>query len=142
MSYVKIWIHAVWTTKNREPVLSTELRQQIFHHIKDNGLKKDIYIDTVNGHNNHVHCLFRLKNDQTIMKCIQLLKGESSFWVTQQKLLPVKLVWQKEYFAVSVSESIVERVRQYITNQESHHKKVTWDDEYAEFVKKYGFNMY
>ena len=57
-------------------------------------------------------------------------------------ITPVKLVWQKEYFAVSVSESIVERVRQYITNQESHHKKVTWDDEYAEFVKKYGFNMY
>ena len=139
MSFVKIWIHAVWATKNRQPVLIEEHRQKIFEHIKENGLKKGIYMDVVNGHIDHVHCLFRLKSDQSIMKCMQLLKGESSFWVNKQKLLPDKLIWQKEYYVVSVSESSVWRVRNYIQRQEEHHKKILWDGEVREFIGKYKF---
>ena len=142
MSYVKIWIHAVWTVKNRQPILVHEVRQKLFAHIHQNALEKEILMEIVNGHNNHVHCLFRLKNDQTIEKVMQLIKGESSFWYNKNSLSGVKLNWQKEYFAVSVSESQASVVKVYIAKQEEHHKNKTWEEEYNEFITQYGFKVF
>ncbi len=141
MSYVKIWIHAVWTVKNREALLNPTARQKLFQHIHENAFKKGIFMEVVNGYHNHVHCLFRLKNDQTIEKVMQLLKGESSFWFNKTKLANAKLTWQKEYFAVSLGESQVVAVKSYIQKQNEHHKKKTWEDEYQEFIKKYNFKV-
>ena len=142
MSYVKIWIHAVWTVKNRKPILTSEVRQVLFDHIQQNALSKEILMEIVGGHNNHVHCLFRLRNNQTIENVMQLIKGESSFWFNKSELSELKLNWQKEYFAVSVSESQVDKVKNYILTQEEHHKKKTWEDEYNEFLEKYGFVVF
>jgi putative transposase len=111
MSYIKIWIHAVWTVKNRKPILTSEVRQVLFDHIHQNALSKEILMEIVGGHNNHVHCLFRLRNNQTIENVMQLIKGESSFWLNKSGLIQLKLNWQKEYFAVSVSESQVDKVK-------------------------------
>jgi putative transposase len=141
MPFVKIWIHAVWATKNRETILEKSIRQIVFEHIHQNALKKDILIDIVNGYSQHAHCLFRLKNDQTISKVMQLIKGESSFWINKQKFMKTKFQWQEEYFAVSVSESQVNAVRKYIRNQEEHHKMKTYMQEYDEFIQKYGFQL-
>lgn len=142
MSYVKIWIHTVWTVKNRKPVISQENRKILFEHIHKNGLEKDILVETVGGYNNHVHCLFRLKNNQTIEKVMQLIKGESSFWFNRNIDNHPVLNWQKEYFAVSVSESRVNAVRKYIENQEEHHRTKTWEEEYNEFIERYGFKVF
>lgn len=141
MSFVKIWIHGVWATKGRKPVLAEEIRSNLFAHIHENALKKEILMDRVNGHIEHVHCLFRLRNDQTIMKVMQLIKGEASFWANKQKLIKGKLDWQDDYFAVSVSESQVDSVRRYIDRQEEHHRKKTFQEEYDEFIHKYGFKI-
>lgn len=142
MSYIKIWIHAVWTVKNRKPILTSEVRQLLFDHIHQNALSKEILMEIVGGHNNHVHILFRLRNNQTIENVMQLIKGESSFWFNKNGLSQQKLNWQKEYFAVSVSESQVNKVKNYILTQEEHHKKKTWEDEYNEFIEKYGFVVF
>lgn len=123
MSFVKIWIHAVWAVKNRKPVLNQDIRKSVFEHIHKNALEKEIFMDTVGGHHNHIHCLFRLKNSQSIDNIMQLIKGESSFWFNHSELSGLKLNWQKEYFAVSVSESNVAKVRNYILNQDEHHKR-------------------
>jgi REP element-mobilizing transposase RayT len=81
-----------------------------------------------------------LSSNQTIEKVAQLLKGESSFWFNHQSgISPTPLYWQNDYFAVSVSESGVDKVRAYIDNQEEHHKKKTFAQEYDEFISKYGF---
>jgi putative transposase len=141
MSYVKIWIHAVWTVKDRQPVLNQGMRQKVFEHIHQNAIAKEIMMEIVNGHHNHVHCLFRLKNNQTIETVMQLIKGESSYWLNKSDLSNLKLNWQKEYFAVSVSESQVEKVKNYIANQEEHHRTKSWDEEYDEFISKYGFQI-
>jgi len=141
MPFVKIWIHVVWATKGRKPLLAKAYRQKIFQHIHDNAIKKGILIDVVNGHKEHVHCLFRLKNDQTISKLLQLLKGESSFWVNKEKILNKKLIWQEEYYAVSVSESQVDYVRKYIRGQERHHSHKSFVEEYDEFILKYKFQV-
>ncbi|MBU0474484.1 MAG: IS200/IS605 family transposase [Bacteroidetes bacterium] len=140
MSYVKIWIHAVWCTKNHERILTKDIRQQLFKHIRENAKEKQIYIDFINGDLDHIHCLLALNADMTIAKVIQLIKGEAAFWANKNSLLKPKLVWADEYFAVSISESMINKVRNYIKNQEEHHKKMTFKDEYENFITKYGFN--
>ena len=102
---------------------------------------KGIYIDNMDGHLEHLHCLISLNPDQSLSKVIQLIKGESSFWINKNKLTKFKFEWAIEYFAVSVSESHVPIVRKYILKQEEHHRKQTWEEEYNEFLNKYGFDL-
>lgn len=140
MAYIKVYIHLVWTTKNRLPLLfSPDIRIKVWKHIKQNADEKGIFIDTINGHAEHCHCLISLSSNQTIEKVVQLLKGESSFWINKENLVNDRFGWQDEYFAVSVSESMVERVRNYIKGQENHHKKVAFAGEYQEIKRKFGF---
>lgn len=134
-------IHVVWGTKHREPVLTDEKRKRLFGHIRENAKKKGIYIDTLGGYTDHVHCLLSLGGDQTVSKVVQLIKGESSFWANRENLITPKLIWAEDYFAASVSESAVQNVRDYINNQEEHHKKLTFADEYERFLKNYGFDL-
>ncbi len=124
MPFIRVWIHYVWSTKNREPVLTDSIRDLLFDHIKQNARLKNIYLDRINGFYDHVQCLISLGSDQTIEKTAQLIKGESSFWLKNKSGLNApKLEWQDEYFAVSVSESILGTVRSYIDNQVAHHQK-------------------
>jgi putative transposase len=78
----------------------------------------------------------------SLSKIIQLIKGESSFWINRHKLIKYKFEWAVEYYAVSVSESHISKVRQYINNQEEHHRKKSWEEEYKEFILKYGFDRF
>jgi REP element-mobilizing transposase RayT len=114
------------------------MRERVFSHIKENAPKKAIYLDTIDGTTDHVHSLVSLKSDQTIAKVAQLLKGESAHWVNSQNIIGGKLEWQDEYIAVSVSESMIEKVREYIRNQREHHRVKTFTEEYQEFLKEYG----
>ena len=139
MAYVRIWIHCVWGTKKRVPFLAEENKTTIFNHIKENASTKGIYIDFINGHKEHVHCIISLGNKQTLSETIQLIKGESSFWINKNKITQGRFEWADEYFAVSISESQINKVRDYIKNQASHHKNKSWEEEYNEFINKYGF---
>lgn len=139
MAFVKIWIHAVWGTKNRENILEKGKREKLFIHIRENARKKGIYIDFINGVEDHIHCLLTLNADETMAKTMQLIKGEAGYWANQQELFQQKIYWANEYYAVSVSESQVEKVRAYIHNQEEHHRKKTFTEECQEFINKYGF---
>lgn len=140
MAFTKVYIHFVWSTKNREPFLdSFDLRKKVWVHIKENAKEKGIFIDTINGYQDHCHCLISLGIDQTMSKIMQLIKGESSYWINKHNVCNEKFEWQEEYFAVSVSESIVDKVREYIKNQEEHHKRKTYQEEYDQFIKKYHF---
>jgi len=142
MSWVRVYIHMVFSTKNREPFLnSKELRKQVFQHIKKNAEEKSIWLDCVSGWQEHAHCLISLGKEQSISKVAQLIKGESSFWINQNKLTENKLVWQDDYWAVGVSESHLESVRKYIHGQEEHHSMKYFADEVDEFMKKYGWSF-
>uniref|UniRef100_A0A7V2ZJ33 IS200/IS605 family transposase n=1 Tax=Ignavibacterium album TaxID=591197 RepID=A0A7V2ZJ33_9BACT len=140
MSWVRVWVHLVFSTKNREPYLnSRELREKVFNHIKDNAKEKDIWLDSINGYKEHIHCLISLNKEQSISKIAQLIKGESSFWINKNKLTKNKFIWQDDYWAVSVSESHIENVKKYISEQEEHHRIKTVSEEVDEFMKKYGW---
>ena|SRR5690349_21840768 len=139
MAFVKVYIHFIWSTKNRQPYLnSPDLRKQVWIHMKENALKQKIYIDTINGYKEHCHCLLSLGVHLAISKVIQLIKGESSWWINRNHLTRSQFEWQDEYFGVSVSESDLPRVRKYIRNQEEHHKRISFQDEYDDFLQKFG----
>ncbi|MBW7889127.1 MAG: IS200/IS605 family transposase, partial [Bacteroidetes bacterium] len=130
MAFVKVIIHAVWGTKNRSPYLTNEVRPLIVEHIKENAKEKKIYIDSLDGSVDHLHCLFGLNADMSIAKALQLIKGESAFWINKNNITKTNFEWADEYFAASVSESALDKVRQYIHHQEEHHKKKTFQEEY------------
>ena len=140
MPYTKVMIHFICSTKNRIPIITSELKLLLLLHIKENSKTKEIFIDTLNCVDDHIHLLISLGTEQTISKIAMLIKGESSFWINKQKLIKQKFEWQDEYIALSVSESAIDKVRQYILNQEEHHKKKTFNQEYNEFLKLHGFS--
>lgn len=140
MPFVKVMIHFIWSTKDRERVISKELKPKLLGHIKENSIKKGIYIDSLNCVEDHIHLLISLGTEQPISKIAMLIKGESSFWVNKQELTNKKFEWQDEYIALAASESAIEKVRAYIGNQEVHHTKKTFAQEYEEFLSAHGFH--
>src|SRR5689334_15068887 len=93
MSHINVWLHFVWSTKNRKPLLTDDIRPQIFQHIRENALKKDIFIDYINGYVDHAHCLISFGPEQTLKEIMQLIKGESSHWINKNKLCREKFAW-------------------------------------------------
>jgi len=142
MPWIKVWLHFVWSTKNREPFLKDGIRTKVLDHIRQNAREKGIHIDFINGHLEHIHCLISLGPDQTIDKIMQLLKGESSFWINKQKFTKTRFAWQNEYFVASVSESNLQAVRKYIADQEKHHRTFTFTEEFDDFLVRAGFQKY
>ena len=139
MPYTRVLIHFIWSTKNREHIITKDLKPLLLNHIKSNSIKKEIFIDSINCVSDHIHLLVSLGTEQTIAKTAMLIKGESSFWVNKQKLIKNKFEWQDEYIALSVSYSAIDKVRTYISNQEEHHKKKTFFEEYEEFLSAHQF---
>ena len=90
MPYTKVLIHFIWATKNREPLITTQLKPLLLQHVKENSIKKEIFIDTVNCVSDHIHLLVSLGTEQTIAKTAMLIKGESSFWANKQNLVESK----------------------------------------------------
>ena len=140
MPYTRILVHVVWATKVRKKLLTTKNRHRLFVHILDYSSSKDIHLLEINGFTDHVHCLISVSPNQNIASIVQLLKGESSFWANKHLEFPEKFSWQNDYFAVSVSQSHEAVVRNYIRNQEFHHSKKSFEEEYQAFIAKYGFS--
>lgn len=141
MSYIKVYVHYVWSTKNRFPFLNDSIRSQLFAHIRENAKTKNIYIDFINGYTDHVHVLVSLNDDLSIGRIAQLIKGESSHWINQLQLTTSKFEWQDEYLAIGVGDDKLNIVRNYIARQVEHHSKVTFEEEYNKFIERYGFEI-
>jgi|SRR5690625_78041 len=142
MSWVRVWVHLVFSTKNRYPFLkNSRIRNEVYNHILENAKKKDIFLEAVGGYKEHIHCLVSLNREMSISKTAQLIKGESSYWINKEKLISEHFNWQDDYWAVGVSESHVKRVKSYIANQEQHHKLKTFSEEVNEFMNKYGWKI-
>ena len=142
MPWIKVWIHFVWSTHNHESFLTDEIRANVFQHIRENARAKGIFLDMINGYVDHVHCLISLGSDQTIEKIMQLIKGESSFWINKNNLTNGRFAWQDEYFAVSVNPSGLDSVRRYIANQEVHHRNSSFKSEFDDFLTRAGFEKF
>ncbi len=130
-----IWLHAVWSTIDREKVLGKSFRFKVFKHIKDYAWENGIQLDIINGVEDHVHCLFKLKTSQNPAEIIKLLKGESSHWINQNIILDEPFKWQDGYGIFSVSSNHVMKIRKYIYNQEEHHKELNYVEELKKLTR-------
>ena len=106
--------------------------------LSEYALENGIYMKINYFNTDHTHTLIDLPTNLSIEQSIQLLKGSSSHWINQNRLVRGRFSWGRGYGAFSVSHSDVGRVAKYIADQESHHRKRTFEDEYQLFVEKYG----
>ena len=135
MAYVKNSLHCVWGTKNKIRHFTDKNKTRILDHMRENAKIKGIYIDFINAHREHVHCIISLPADQALSKTIQLIKGEASYWINKNLITQGKFEWADEYYAASISDSHLDNVREYIKNQKIHHTKKTWEEECTEFFR-------
>jgi REP element-mobilizing transposase RayT len=131
----------VWSTKNRIKFLNEEIRKTVFNHIIDNAKQKKIYIVQIGGYSDHVHCLISLNSQQSVSQVAQLLKGESSNWINNNKLTSFPFGWQDEYSVFSVNYDNLKELKEYIQNQSLHHLKKTFEEELNDFYKENGIHF-
>ena len=110
------------------------------YHILENADTKDIHINFINGYYEHLHLLISMGAHQSIGEIIQNIKGESSYWINKNRLTDVKFSWQPEYYAVAIGQNQIKTVRNYIRNQEEHHKNMTFENEIGRFIKENKLN--
>jgi putative transposase len=137
-SYSKVWIHLVWATLDREPMLSKPAAEKASAWLRRYAESKEIFWRTCYFNSDHVHTLIDLPTSRSIEEVAQLFKGGSSHWINEQKLVQGRFSWGRGYGAFSVSESGVEEVTAYIDGQETHHRKRNFSDELKLFVERYG----
>ena len=138
-SFNKIWIHAIWATKDRLPLIHSNVEYKIHQFLSEQLREQGCVVRNINGMPDHIHCLFLLNPKKSVADVIKQVKGSSAHFINQQNLIPEKFAWQTGYAAYSVSESVVEKVFLYIKGQKQHHQKKTFQQEYDEFLKLYGF---
>jgi len=137
-SYSRVWLHLVWATLERRPLLAKPAAMKLSGYLTDYAKQKCIYmkINFVNA--DHVHALIDLPTNLSIEEVMQLFKGGSSHWINESNLVPGKFGWGRGYGVFSVSESGVAEVCAYIANQEEHHRKRNFVEELKLFVERYG----
>lgn len=129
-SYSALWVHIIWSTKNREPILVPTLRKEVFDIIHILAKEHEIYLDRINGIDDHVHLLVRLRTDQTVSDVVKTIKGNS--WEHFKELPDKYINWQDGFAAFSVSPGNLKAVRNYIDRQQIHHKNKSFTDELKE----------
>ncbi len=141
-SYTRCWLHIVWATIERRPLLAKPAAAKLSAHLREYANEKGIYIKINFVNADHTHVLVDLPASVAIEEVVQLLKGGSSHWVNESNLVPGKFGWQRGYGAFSVSHSAVDEVCAYIANQEEHHRKKTFAEELKLFVERYGLKWH
>jgi len=128
-------LHAVFSTKERRDLIAKEIQPKLWAYIAGIGRNHAMVVRAVGGAANHAHALFRLPADLALAKAIYLLKSNSSRWMSEQGS---RFAWPDGYGAFSVSASNLDAVIRYIQNQEAHHRKVSFEQEFLSLLKKHG----
>lgn len=133
-TFSNILLHVVFSTKNREPCIAPDLREQLYPFM--GGIVRDERGDllTIGGMPDHVHLLVRWNTQASVGDLMRNVKSRSSKWVHETFTKHAAFGWQVGYGAFSVSASQKEHVRAYIENQEAHHRRRTFKEEYLEFL--------
>jgi REP element-mobilizing transposase RayT len=134
-SYAQNHIHLVFSTKNREKLLARDFLPCLWSYTAGVCKNHDLLTFAVGGMEDHIHLLFRLPPTMALAEAVKLVKTNSSKWITEQGK---RFAWQEGYGAFSVSSSNVSSVIKYIDNQEAHHRKISFGDEYIALLKKHG----
>jgi REP element-mobilizing transposase RayT len=136
-TYSQIYIQIVFAVKGRQNLLAKEWRQDVFKYISGIIKNKEQKPIIVNGVDDHAHIFVGLKPSMTLSDLVRDVKNNSTNFINENKWITGKFSWQEGYGAFSYSHSQIETVYNYILNQEKHHNKQTFKDEYLDFLTKF-----
>ena len=136
-TFSQIYIQYVFAVNGRENLLQKPWRDEVFKYISGIIKGKNQKPIIVNGVANHVHVFVGIKPSMAVSDLVRDIKNNSTNFINDQKFLHKKFSWQEGYGAFSYSHSQIDDVYNYILNQEDHHRKRTFREEYLEFLKKF-----
>ena len=137
-SYISCHVHYIFSTKQRRRLITPEIRLRLWAYLGGIARENKMKAVAVGGTDDHVHILLSLPATITLAKAAQMIKGGSSLWIHETFPNQRNFAWQEGYGAFTVSVSQLDKTIAYINNQETHHRKKTFQEEYLEFLKKHG----
>jgi putative transposase len=136
-SLAKILVHLVFSTKNREPILTDPNRAPLCAYASAVLRDLDSHVVAINAWRDHVHILFTLSKNRSLAQVVMEVKRATSKWIKTQGPEFTKFHWQSGYGAFSIGQSGVDEVKSYITNQAGHHRVKTFEEEFRLLLKRY-----
>ena len=140
-TYTQIHIHAVFAVQNQISLIQKEWQDELYKYITGIVTNNGHKLLQIGGMPDHVHVLFGMRPTQSLSDLIQDIKGSSSLWINQKRFVRGKFSWQEGYGAFSYGKSQVDSVVKYIQQQEKHHKKRNFAEEYLELLKLFGIEF-
>ena len=136
-TYTQIHIQFVFAVKHRKGIIHNSFKDDLYKYITGIIQTHNHKLLAINGMPDHIHILIGMRPTQSISDLLQDIKGSSSKWINENKFLNVKFEWQEGYGAFSYSKSSVEKVINYIKNQEEHHRRKTFKEEYLKLLEDF-----
>jgi putative transposase len=140
-SFISIHVHCVWTTRNRQPLLSPAVRERLWPYLGGIAGENKTKALAIGRIADHVHALISIPATLSVAKTVQLLKGNSSKWIHETFPELRSFEWQEGYGAFSIGISAINETVTYIRNQTEHHRKRTSREEFAVILRKHGFDF-
>lgn len=139
-TYTQLYIQFVFAVQNRLSLIQPAWKDELYKYITGIVQNNKHKLIAINGMPNHLHVFVGYKPHQLIPDLLQDIKGSSSGWINKKGFVNGKFTWQAGYGAFSYSHSHIDRVVKYIQNQEEHHKKKTFSEEYLDLLKQYNID--
>lgn len=136
-SLANILVHIIFSTKKRQPIIQQNIKKELYSYITGIARTYESEVHEIGGIEDHVHLLISLPRTVPLSKLVEDIKKGSSKWIKTKGNLYIDFAWQNGYGAFSIGQSGYENLRKYIQMQEDHHKNISFQDEYREFLKKY-----
>ena len=135
-SFTNLIYHIVFSTKNRQPLITDDVKLRLYDYIGGTIRKQGGIALAINGMSDHIHVLAKLRADKAVSDVLRDLKANSSGWIHEVFPEQKDFSWQNGYGAFTVSASQVEKVKEYIANQEKHHRKIgSFRDEFTKLLR-------
>ncbi|MGK2860829.1 MAG: IS200/IS605 family transposase [Chitinophagaceae bacterium] len=139
-TYTQIHLQVIFAVKKRTGLIQKEWKDELYKYITGIIQAHDHKLLAINGMPDHLHVFFGMRPTQSLSDLMQDVKQDSSKWINQKKFIKEKFEWQGGFGAFSYSKSQASRVIAYVQNQEVHHRKITFLDEYKTFLEKFEVN--
>lgn len=136
-TYTQLYIQCIFAPKFRAAMLQPQWDERLRKYISTIAKTNNHKMIAINNMPDHLHLFVGLNPTQSISEMMRIIKGDSSEWINKEKLTVRKFQWQEGYGAFSYSRSQVDAVAKYIMNQQEHHRKITFLDEYKNMLKKF-----
>ena len=137
-TYTQIHMQAIFAVKKRTGLIQKEWKDELYRYVTGVVQAQDHKLLAINGTPDHLHVFFGMRPIQSLSDLMQHIKQDSSKWINQKRFIKERFEWQEGFGAFSYSKSQASRVITYIQNQEAHHRKITFLDEYKKFLEKFG----